>query len=166
MNDELPPPPGLWQRFCHWLAGLHLRVVTLQDTPHSIALGLAIGVFFGFTPLWSLKTLLSIGVAWLLGGNKIAAAISVQVHDLILPFMPAIYLWEYKLGYWAMHGHLPRRIGFHLLALREYVHWEMFFTVGRPLLLGSFIIGLPSAAAAYFICRTLISRHRAKRASR
>src|SRR3954454_3872703 len=95
-----------WTRFRDWLSHLHFRLVTIDDTAHSIALGVAIGIFFGFTPLWSLKTLLSIGVAWLCKSNKIAAAISVQLHDLILPFMPAIYLWEYKVGFLALHGHL------------------------------------------------------------
>ena len=60
--------------------------------------------FFGFTPLMGLKLLLSIAVAWLLRSNKIAAAIAVTLHDLILPFSPAIYLWEYKMGMWVLHG--------------------------------------------------------------
>jgi len=107
--------------------------------------------------------LLSIAVAWLCKSNKIAAAISVQLHDLILPFMPAIYLWEYKAGFWALHGHLPTRLHFHPLALRDYIHWEMFFSVGRPLLIGSLIIGLPSAAIVYFVCRGLVTSHRAER---
>jgi uncharacterized protein len=88
----------------------------------------------------------------------------VQLHDLILPFMPAIYLWEYKLGYWAMHGHLPQRLHFRALGFRDYAHWATLFSVGRPLLVGSFIIGLPSAALVYFICRGLVTSHRAARA--
>ncbi|MEO8043386.1 MAG: DUF2062 domain-containing protein [Spartobacteria bacterium] len=155
--------PGAWGRFRRWLNHLHFRIVTIDDTPHSIALGVAIGIFFGFTPLWSLKTLLSIAVAWLFKSNKIAAAISVQLHDLILPFMPAIYLWEYKIGYWALHGHLPLRSHFHPLALRDYIHWEIFFSVGRPLLVGSLLIGLPSAAIVYLVCRGLVTSHRAGR---
>jgi uncharacterized protein (DUF2062 family) len=155
---------GRWQRFREWLHHVHFRLVTIEASPHAIALGVAIGIFFGFTPLWSLKTLLSIGVAWLLGGNKIAAAISVNLHDLILPFMPAIYLWEYKIGYWTMHGHLPRRVNFHGFSLREYMQWETFFTVGRPLLVGSVVVALPSALIVYVICRGLVERHRAKRA--
>src|ERR1051325_6760527 len=154
MSSELPATertnnsptrrPGLLARVRRWLAAHHMTLMTLEDTPHSIALGSAIGIFFGFTPLFSLKTLLSIAVAWLFKSNKIAAAISVQLHDLILPFMPAIYLWEYKFGFWAMHGHLRRRINFRALALRDYFRWEMLFPVGRPLLVGSLIIGLPS----------------------
>ena len=63
-----------------------------------------------------------------------------------------------------MHGHLPHRINFRALALRDYFQWEMFFTVGRPLLVGSLIIGLPSAGMVYFICRGLVTTHRAARA--
>ena len=90
-----------------WLAAHHLTLMTLPDTPHSIALGAAIGMFFGCTPLLGMKTLLSILVAWICRGNKIAAVISVTLHDLILPFSPAIYLWEYKMGMWALHGQHP-----------------------------------------------------------
>ncbi len=165
MPENSSDKPGAWTRFRRWLSGVHLHLMTIEDTPHAIALGLAIGIFFGFTPLWGLKTLLSIAVAWLVGCNKIAAAISVQLHDLILPFMPAVILWEYKLGFWAMRGHFPKRINFRALSLSEYVHWDMFFTVGRPLLIGSLIIGLPSAAIVYVICRGLITRHRSAKAA-
>jgi uncharacterized protein (DUF2062 family) len=160
MTSDLPDDASLWRRFRYWLAHLHFRLVTIQDTPHSIALGVAIGIFFGFTPLWSLKTLLSIAVAWLLKSNKIAAAISVQLHDLILPFMPAIYLWEYKLGFWAMHGHFPRRARLSQLVLRDYLQWETFNWLGRPLLIGSIILGVPSAALVYLICRGVVTRAR------
>jgi uncharacterized protein (DUF2062 family) len=166
MDGKPSQPQGAWARFRAWLSHLHLRLVTIEDTPHSIALGVAIGIFFGFTPLWSLKTLLSIGVAWLCKSNKIAAAISVQLHDIILPFMPAIYLWEYKVGFWVMHGHLPQKVSFKGLNLRDYFQWETFFTVGRPLLVGSLLIGLPSAAIVYAVCRGLITTHREARKER
>ena len=163
MVQESSDHKGAWARFRGWLAHVHFRIVTIEDTPHSIALGVAIGIFFGFTPLWSLKTLLSIGVAWLCKSNKIAAAISVQLHDLILPFMPAIYLWEYKFGFWALNGHLPEHFNLRTLSLRDYIQWETFFTVGRPLLIGSLVFGLPSAAMVYFICRGLVTTHRSSR---
>jgi hypothetical protein len=162
MNDKNREQPSASQRLRHWLSAVHLRLMTIEDTPHSIALGLAIGIFFGFTPLLTLKTLLSIGLAWLCGGNKIAAAVSVQLHDLLLPFMPAIYLWEYKLGFWVMHGELPRRISFRALAVFDYLHWRTLRLVG-PTLVGSLIVGLPSAAVVYVVARWLVRRHRAGR---
>jgi uncharacterized protein (DUF2062 family) len=164
MMIEQKAQSNLWQRFRYWLAHMHFRLVTIEDSPHSIALGVGIGIFFGFTPLWTLKTLLSIGVAWVAGANKVAAAISVQLHDLILPFMPAIYLWEYKIGFWVLNGHLPHRFTLHHLSFRDYIHWETFFTVGRPLLIGSAVIGFPSAALGYVTTRALVTNHRAHKA--
>jgi uncharacterized protein len=151
---------GPWQRLKRWFAGHHLRLMTIPDTPHSIALGCAIGIFFGFTPLLSLKTLLSIAVAWAFKSNKIAAAISVTLHDVILPVMPAIYLWEYKFGILALHGYLPRGMGFRHVGLWEYVKWTTFFEVGLPILVGSLFFAFPSAAVVYFVVRSLLAKAR------
>src|SRR5205807_10143820 len=103
-----------------------MTLVTVADTPHSIALGSAIGIFFGFTPLWSLKTPLSIAVAWLCRCNKIAAAIAVTVHDVLIFVMPAIYFAEYKVCCWALLRRSPvHSIRFHFV-LHDYLHWDLF----------------------------------------
>lgn len=138
--------------------------MAINDTPHSIALGLAIGFFFGFTPLLGMKTLLSIGVAWLCKSNKIAAAISVTLHDLLLPFMPAIYFWEYRVGLWALQRPRHAVRGLHHVPLREWMQWTTFFTVGQPLLVGSIFLALPGAALLYVFAHWLIVRTRAGRA--
>jgi uncharacterized protein len=98
-----PRLPDFLARKKRWLADHHMTLVTMADTPHSIALGSAIGIFFGFTPLWSLKTLLSIAVAWVCRCNKVAAAIAVTVHDVLIFVMPAIYFAEYKIGCWTLN---------------------------------------------------------------
>lgn len=158
-----PSPPGFGKRVKNWWGAHHERLISIKDTPHSIALGVAIGVFFGFTPLLSVKTLLSIGVAWLFNSNKIAAAISVTLHDVFLPFMPAIYWWEYKVGYWTLHGAKPRRIGFSHMAIRDYVDWHIFTRVIWPALIGSLYLALPTAAIIYFVARWTVNRTRARR---
>lgn len=73
-----PRLPTSLAHFKQWLASHHMTLMAINDTPHSIALGSAIGIFFGFTPLWSMKTLLSIAVAWVCRSNKIAAAIAAS----------------------------------------------------------------------------------------
>src|SRR5437899_8495298 len=87
-ESRLPKPLARLKR---WLAAHHMTLMAIADTPHSIALGSAIGIFFGFTPLYPLKTLLSIAVAWVCRCNKIAAAIAVTLHDVMIWAMPAIY---------------------------------------------------------------------------
>jgi len=155
-----PRLPSWLERRKKWLADHHMTLVTIADTPHSIALGSAIGIFFGFTPLWSLKTLLSIAVAWVCRCNKIAAAIAVTIHDVLIFVMPAIYFAEYKLGLWTLHRPLPaHRIRFHF-GLHDYLNWDVFLRVVWPAFIGSLFLAVPSAVIVYFLMRLLISRAR------
>ncbi len=155
-----PPLPGPLHRLKRWLINHHMTLMAINDTPHSIALGSAIGIFFGFTPLWSMKTLLSIGVAWVCRSNKIAAAIAVTLHDIILPLMPAIYVWQYKLGYWVLHGTAPHRIWLGHLGLRDFLKWRIIVRAVWPAMVGSIFFALPCALAVYVVMRLLIRRSR------
>ena len=159
-SQDGPPLPGWLERKKKWLADHHMTLVTMADTPHSIALGSAIGIFFGFTPLWSLKTLLSIAVAWVCRCNKIAAAIAVTLHDVLIFVMPAVYFAEYKLGLWTLHRPPPaHRIRFHF-GLHDYLNWDLFLRVVWPAIIGSLFLAIPSAVIVYFLMRLLISRAR------
>jgi uncharacterized protein len=159
-SGETAIKPNPWERLTRWLRAHHLTLMTLPDTPHSIALGSAIGMFFGFTPLFGMKTLLSIVGTWLCKGNKMAAFISVTLHDIILPFWPAIFLWEYRMGMWVLYGRVPQRPGFRHVALSDYMEWTTFLTVGRPLLVGSLFLALPAAVVVYFGLRGVLIRAR------
>ena len=155
-----PALPSWLERQKRWLADHHMTLVTMADTPHSIALGSAIGIFFGFTPLWSLKTLLSIAVAWACRCNKIAAAIAVTLHDVLIFVMPAVYFAEYKLGLWTLRRPVPtHRIRFHF-GLHDYLSWELFSRLAWPAFIGSLFLAVPSAVIVYFGMRMLISRAR------
>lgn len=135
-----------------------MTLMTIADTPHSIALGSAIGIFFGFTPLWSLKTLLSIVVAWVCRCNKVAAAIAVTVHDVLIFVMPAIYFAEYKVGCWTLHRPPPtHRVRFHF-GLHDYLNLDVFLRLVWPAIVGSLFLAIPSAVIVYFLVRILLSR--------
>jgi uncharacterized protein (DUF2062 family) len=165
-NGEGAIKPNAWQRLKRWLRAHRLTLMTLPDTPHSIALGSAIGMFFGFTPLFGMKTLLSILGAWLCKGNKIAAVITVTLHDLLLPVVPAMFFWQYKMGMWVLYGRVPQRPGFRHVALRDYMEWTTFLTVGRPLLVGSLFLALPAAVIVYFGLRAVLIRSHARRSEK
>ncbi len=148
-----------------WLHEHSLKLLAIRDTPEAIAGGVAIGVFFGFTPLFGLKTLSAILFAWLTGSNILAAVIAGTLHDVILPFMPVIYRWQYDLGYYLLSQphHLPPK----LTSLRWEAHpwrdWRTFFTVGKPLLLGSFLFAAPFALFFFLATRRVVARHQSKR---
>jgi uncharacterized protein (DUF2062 family) len=156
--------PGSLAELKSWLKAHHMTLMAIADTPHSIALGSAIGIFFGFTPLYPLKTLLSIVVAWVFRCNKIAAAIAVTLHDVLIWAMPAIYLGEYQLGCWSLRWPAAHRVHFRQFGLRDYMHWHVFSRVVWPTFwpafVGSLFLSVPSAIIVYFVMRLLLSRAR------
>jgi uncharacterized protein (DUF2062 family) len=161
MRPAGPRLPKLLARVKAWLAQHHMTLMTMADTPHSIALGSAIGIFFGFTPLWGLKTILSIAVAWICRSNKVAAAITVTLHDIYLPLLPVLYYWQYHVGVLIMRGYSeqPQSV-FQQTGAWSYLQWESFSTIGLPLLVGSVFLAAPCAVVAYFLMRMLVSRAR------
>jgi uncharacterized protein (TIGR03546 family) len=149
-----------------WLRSKIQQLLSLKDTSHAIAIGMAVGMFFGLIPLWGVKTLLAIGVTRLLRGNLIAAAIAATLHDIVLPIVPLLLRWEYEIGYWLLsHPHeLPPKL--HLTAHQSpsmWFHWSTFLTVGRPLLIGSLVVAVPVAIITYFVSLFLIERYRHKK---
>jgi uncharacterized protein (DUF2062 family) len=161
-KSRLPKPLA---RMKSWLVAHHMTLMTIADTPHSIALGSAIGIFFGFSPLYPLKTLLSIVVAWICRCNKIAAAIAVTLHDVLIWVMPAVYVAEYQFGCWILNRPAAQRVHFRQFRLHDYVHWHVFSRViwptFWPAFIGSLFLSVPSAIIVYFLMRLLISRARA-----
>jgi uncharacterized protein (DUF2062 family) len=149
-----------WQRLKRWLQAHHLTLMTLPDTPHSIALGSAIGMFFGFTPLFGLKTILAFLTTWAFKANKTSAVITVQLHDILLPVVPAMFFWQYRLGMWALYHRMPQRPGYRRVALADFMEWTTFLTVGRPILIGSLFFALPAAVIVYFGLRAVLIRSR------
>jgi uncharacterized protein len=150
-----------------WLHEKGRQLLELKDSSHSIALGTAIGMFFGFVPLWGFKTLLALGVSRLVRGNLLATAIAATLHDVALPLMPLLLRWEYDIGYWLLsHPHeLPPSLRLSHNSPSVWFHWSTFLTVGRPLLLGALVIAAPVAIATYYITLALVQRRRPKTAA-
>ena len=140
------------------------KLFVIKDTPQSIALGAAIGVLLGFTPLFGLKTLLALLLAALFRVNKIAAVVAVSLHDLVLPLWPLVLRLEFAIGYWLLHNphQWPPRLDLHRVDYRVWFHWKHFAAVGGPTLLGSLLIGVPASILVFFLIRTVVARRQAR----
>lgn len=147
-----------------WLREHSLKLLAIRDTPEAIAGGVAIGMFFGFTPLFGLKTIGAIFFAWLTRSNIIAAVLAGTLHDLILPIMPVVFIWEYKIGFWVLYQEWPRGVPKLHLAVHEWRDWTHLVSsrVGKPMLLGSMAIAAPVAMICYFITKPIVIRHHRK----
>lgn len=84
---------------------LYLRFIRLQGDPHSVATGVAIGLFFGVIPLFPIQTLIIIFVAGLLRGNLIAALVSSFAVSNPLTWLPQYY-FSWRIGNWLLPGRL------------------------------------------------------------
>ncbi len=157
-----------------WLRKHSLRLLSIRDTPQAIAGGVAIGFFFGFTPLFGLKTVLAILFAWLTGSNILAAVIAGTLHDLALPLMPALYIWEYKLGYWLLsspHAWPPEGLLESLRHFHSPFRWHswadlLFGHTGRCLVVGGIVCATPLALVSFWVSHSVVSRHQAHKRAR
>jgi uncharacterized protein (DUF2062 family) len=140
------------------------RLVRLHDTPHSIAGGTAVGVFFGFTPFFGFKTLLGIGVAWGFRCSRVAAAVGVALHDVVIPLMPMLLRVEYGIGYWMLSHphHWPATFQINHLRIHQWLHWDVFSRVIWPTFLGSLVIGLPVSAVVFWLTLRVVRRAQAR----
>jgi uncharacterized protein (DUF2062 family) len=150
----------------------HLRerathVLHLDEEPSRLAAGMAAGVFIGLTPFYGLHTLLALVVAYVFRLNKAATITGAWLN---LPwFAPFVYGFCLQLGEavltgdWSsfslagVHG-LAESAGAYLRAgPRETADnlwrliWSMLFVASKPLFVGTTIVGLVLAVAAYFI---------------
>lgn len=151
-----------------WLHEHSLKLLAIRDTPQAIAGGVAIGMFFGFTPLFGLKTLCSILFAWVTGSNILAAVIAGTLHDVIFPFMPVLYRWEYDLGYFLLTvpHHWPPRMAMaksHHMILTLRGMAVLLERVGRYTVLGGAIVATPFAVLSYFVSWRIVERHQRKK---
>jgi uncharacterized protein (DUF2062 family) len=151
-----------------YFVSLGRRLVELHDTPHAIAGGVAIGMFIGFTPLFGIKTLLCLGLAYLLRCNPIAAVIAVSLHDVITPFWPVLLKIEYEIGAWILGHlhHLPPKVDMRHFRFHEILKWTTFFSVGLPLLIGSIFLSTPAAIVSYAGMLKLLQYREKRRAAR
>jgi uncharacterized protein (DUF2062 family) len=125
------------------------RFIKIRGTPRQIALGLALGLFLGFSPTMGFQIIPAVFLAALLKWNKIAAAIGVQITNPLTA--PIIYSFTYS-------------IGAKLIGLQKTVVWKDAFDLSKiaelfevapailtALTIGGIIVGLPVAIAGYVL---------------
>jgi uncharacterized protein (DUF2062 family) len=79
--------------------------------------------------------------------------------------MPLLFRWEYDVGFWLLsqpHHFPPALTKMHVQGY-SWRHWTTFFTVGKPLLIGSVVCGAPFALLSYVFTQRLVARHQLKK---
>ena len=144
--------PRLWIR----------KIVRLNDTPHSIALGAAIGTFVAFTPTVGIQMLVVLAVAGICKPffrfNKLAGLIAVYISNPITTL--PIYWFSYWVGSFFVPGNLTRErlatvLNYQGLMQWSKSMWSLLIEIGGPLVLGSVIVGIICALPTYPVVKWL-----------
>jgi uncharacterized protein (DUF2062 family) len=126
--------------------------LSLKGEPHTIAMGMAIGVFVGVTPTIPFHTVLVIMFAYLFRQNITAAILgSLMISNPVT--IPFFYVSQYALGRYIL-GESP-----HYFTPAEFsaTHiLNMGWQIICPLLLGGVIMATFLAVSAYYITHNTV----------
>ena len=171
-------PPGGWIRAISYV--IH-RLRRLPDKPHRIARGIAAGIFVSFSPFFGFHFLIAAGLAWLMGGNMVAALLATFVGNPLT--FPIIMTVSVELGGWLL-GH-PGGLPLHAIVgafagasvelwenLRavftaQPAHWtsliRFFHRVFWPYLVGGIIPGIGAGLTGYYLSLPVIGAYQKRR---
>ena len=121
----------------------------INDTPHKIATGFALGVFLGIVPGEGVTA--TIVLASLFGLNRLAATSGVLATNMwstfvVLPLAAQIGAWIFRENYQSLTAQFEAtyRQGFKFL-FSKYI----FFEIALPVAVGFIIVALAIALLAY-----------------
>jgi len=144
-----------------------VHLLHLDDSPHRIALGVAIGTFVAVTPTWGVQMVLVVALAWLLRANKVVGIPMVWVTN------PLTNVPIYSFCYWIGQmlaggpglGEFMDRFG--ALFKGETGWWEslkasavLAYDVAIPLWVGTVVVGLVAGVILYVVMYYLITVYR------
>jgi uncharacterized protein len=142
------------------------RILRLHATPHAIAAGVAAGAFAAFLPFLGLHILIAAGLAWIIRGNMLAAALGTAAIGNPLSF-PLIWAATYAGGRFLLHtgpaSSAPVHIG------RQLSHMEfaaLWHPVLEPMTVGGIPLGIVAGVILYFPIRAAVSAFRNARRTR
>ena len=147
------------------------RVLHVDDTPHRIALGLAVGIFMTWTPLIGLQMILTVLLSALLRANKFVGVPFVWISNP-LTAVP-LYGFNFVVGAWILPGeystkHFVQQVGQAAMTGggipdRVYAWWTATLDFFWPLWVGSILLGLIFSVVTYFVTRRAVVLYRAHR---
>lgn len=126
-----------------------------NQSPHEIALGVAIGVFIGISPLYGFHMIMvCLAAITVRRVNKLAIFLGVNIS--LPPTIPFITWAGYRTGRMMLGNAYPA------LGWEEFRHfsYETFFRFFYALLVGSFALGTAVSVVVYFVMVYLLKRRK------
>lgn len=125
------------------------RVLRLNASPHAIAAGVAAGVFASFTPFIGFHFILSFVVAFLIGGNILAAAFGTAVGNPLT--FPAIWITTYNVGSLMLGMEMGRLSAHEIVFSLTKQPLDAIMPLIRTMVIGGIPLGLVVGAISYAV---------------
>lgn len=148
-----------------------LKLLRLKGSPHSIALGGAIGVFIGLTPTIPLHTVIILVLTLLTRTSFIAGLTTSILVSNPLTYVPHYYL-ALVIGNLVTPFHLNwervRQVLDLVLADASFeARLRPLLSIGYEavfvMLAGGFVLSLPAGVITYYLCHFLVTSYRSRR---
>ncbi|MEO8669555.1 MAG: DUF2062 domain-containing protein [Bauldia sp.] len=154
-------PSNGWSRSIQYFSK---RVLRLAGSPHAIALGFAAGVFASWTPFIGLHILLSVALAFVIGGNFLAAALGTFVGN---PFtFPFIWWSSFALGNRLLDAPGDEMSFRDLASGLTHQPLSGILPIIKPMTIGAVPLGIASGVVAYVIVVLGVKAYQAARRHR
>ena len=134
------------------IKGIARRIFHLNDTPHGIAFGVGLGMFFSIVPTLGLGMIVALALAPLLGANPVSTYLGTLVVN---PLNGALV---YAFDYWVGSFFLGKKGVFFMPD-----NLGDLKVLGGRLYLGGILVAFVFSSAAYLILFGLLRWERQKR---
>lgn len=142
-----------------------VRLLHVGDTPRRTAVAFALGVFFGFSPLLGLHTVLGIVAAFVLRLNRVAVLLGVytNVPWVVAPYYTAATILGAALVDADLGPDMTMRLRAAVTDLTGGLHLGRLLALLRPFLwpfvVGSTLGAVALALAAYWVALRALAPH-------
>ena len=144
------------------------RVLHVDDTPHRIALGIAVGIFITWTPTFGMQMILTVLISALVGANKFVGVPFVWISNPFtagLVYGPNYFIGSYLLGgnynwskFFDATGAAMNFSGGWVARIQSW--WTATSEILLPLWLGSVIVAVTLAVLTYFTISYIVTAYR------
>ena len=136
------------------------RLVRLDASPHTVALGFAVGVFMSFSPFLGFHLALSGLVAWALRVNIAASMLGNFLGNPVT--YPLMWAAVYQTGAAMLGESSAAAIDLTLLRFDAASFWDLFM----PFLVGSIPVGILAGLVFYFPVKNGVAQYQTARRAR
>lgn len=146
-----------WHTFRRTLRLHYLRILRQPGSTHTIAMGMAAGIFVGFLPIIPFQSIVALALAFLVRGSKVVAVAGTWISNPVnvIPF--------YGMLYWVGHHFWETDIVFDPARLELAQMFQQGAELVLVMTIGGVVLGIPAAIVAYLLTFRSVNAYRHRR---